>query len=127
MGWQDYRSQHEPILYGWKKGDRQFYGDRKQTTIWDYRRDAQQTYVHPTQKPTEIMMRGIKNSSQEGGRVLDPFLGSGTTLIAAEKTGRICYGMEIEPKYCDVIIKRYADYVGVDEASIRKTREKANG
>jgi site-specific DNA-methyltransferase (adenine-specific) len=66
----------------------------------------------------------IEAVCDDGGSVCDPFLGSGTTLIAAEKTGRICYGMEIDPKYCDVIIKRYADYADTSEDSIRATREK---
>ena len=76
-------------------------------------------------KPVELIERAISNSSVGGDLILDPFLGSGTTLIAAEKTGRICYGMEIDAKYCDVIIKRYADYVGTPEDAIRATREAA--
>ena len=76
-------------------------------------------------KPVELIERAVSNSSIDGNLILDPFLGSGTTLIAAEKMGRICYGMEIDPKYCDVIIKRYADYIGIPEKKIRATREKA--
>jgi DNA modification methylase len=82
--------------------------------------------IHPTQKPVGLFSKILIDFSKEGTILADPFLGSGTTLIAAEKTGRICYGMEIDPKYCDVIIKRYADYVGVTEDSIRATREEAH-
>ena len=76
-------------------------------------------------KPVALAECAMFNSSADGSIVFDGFLGSGTTLIAAEKTGRVCYGMEIDPKYCDVIIKRYADYTGTDEKIIRNTREKA--
>jgi DNA modification methylase len=81
---------------------------------------------HPTQKPVALMKWCIE-LMPKAGLILDLYIGSGTTLIAAEKTGRICYGMEIDPKYCDVIIKRYADYVGISEESIRVTRENPNG
>ncbi len=81
---------------------------------------------HPAMFPTELPDRFITAYSMKGALSFDPFLGSGTTLIAAEKTGRVCYGMEIDPKYCDVIIKRYADYVGVPEENIRATRENPN-
>lgn len=114
MGWQDYRAQHEPILYGWKegKGSHFYCGDRAKTTIWDFKRDSHTDYVHPTQKPVELPSEAINNSSKSDDIVLDLFLGSGSTLIAAEKTGRKCYGMELDPKYCDVIIKRWQDFTG---------------
>lgn len=83
--------------------------------------------AHPAAYPADIPAGAIIHLAAEGEIILDPFIGAGSTLIAAEKTGRICYGMEIDPKYCDVIIKRYADYVGADEAGIRKTRENPNG
>jgi len=79
--------------------------------------------IHPTQKPLSLIAEIINDTSEAEEKILDPFLGSGTTLIAAEKLNRVCYGMEIDPKYCDVIIKRYADYVGVEEKAIRKTVE----
>jgi DNA modification methylase len=115
MGWQDYRAQHEPILYGWKEGGsgKHFYcGDRSKTTVWQIGRDAQASYVHPTQKPVALPEEAIKNSSKGEDVVLDLFGGSGSTLIACEKTGRINRSMELDPKYCDVIIKRWQDFTG---------------
>jgi len=115
MGWQDYRAQHEPILYGWKhggKGSHFFCGDRSKTTVWKIGRDAQATYKHPTQKPVALPEEAINNSSKGQDVVLDLFGGSGSTLIACEKTGRINRSMELDPKYCDVIIKRWQDFTG---------------
>lgn len=114
MGWQDYRAQHEPILYGWKegKGKHYFCGDRTKTTVWEVGRDAQMNYVHPTQKPVALPQEAIENSSQAGQIILDMFGGSGSTLIACEKTGRAARLMELDPKYCDVIIRRYQDFTG---------------
>ncbi len=115
MGWQDYRAQHEPILYGWKQGGsgKHFYcGDRSKTTVWQIGRDAQASYVHPTQKPVALPEEAIKNSSKGEDVVLDLFGGSGSTLIACEKTNRQARLMELDPKYCDVIIKRWQDYTG---------------
>jgi DNA modification methylase len=108
MGWQDYRSQHEPILYGWKegKGKHSFYGDRAQTTVWECSRDAQLNYKHPTQKPVVLPSKAINNSSKEEDIISDLFLGSGTTMVAAHQLNRKCYGMEIDPKYCQVIVDR---------------------
>jgi len=115
MGWQDYRAQHEPILYGWKEGGsgKHFYcGDRSKTTVWKIGRDAQASYVHPTQKPVALPEEAIKNSSKGEDVVLDLFGGSGSTLIACEKTGRVNRSMELDPKYCDVIVKRWQDFTG---------------
>lgn len=115
MGWQDYRAQHEPILYGWKeagKGKHFYCGDRAKTTVWQIGRDAQTSYVHPTQKPVALPEEAIKNSSKGEDIVLDLFGGSGSTLIACEKTGRINRSMEIDPKYCDVIVKRWQEFTG---------------
>jgi site-specific DNA-methyltransferase (adenine-specific) len=114
MGWQDYRAQHEPILYGWKEGSgKHFYsGDRTKTTIWKIGRDAQASYVHPTQKPVALPEEAINNSSKGMDIVLDLFGGSGSTLIACEKVGRKARLMELDPKYCDVIIKRWEDFTG---------------
>ena len=115
MGWQDYRAQHEPILYGWKEGGsgKHFYcGDRAKTTVWQIGRDAQASYVHPTQKPVALPEEAIKNSSKGEDVVLDLFGGSGSTLVACEKTGRINRSMELDPKYCDVIVKRWQDFTG---------------
>ena len=114
MGWQDYRSQHEPILYGWKEGQgkHSFYGDRKNTSIWNMKRDSVSGYKHPTQKPVALSQKAILNNSKEDDIVFDSFLGSGSTLIACEKTNRKCYGIELDPKYCDVIIKRWENFTG---------------
>jgi DNA modification methylase len=114
MGWQDYRAQHEPILYGWKEGSGKhfFCGDRTKTTIWKIGRDAQASYVHPTQKPVALPQEAINNSSKGMDVVLDLFGGSGSTLIACEKIGRKSRLMELDPKYCDVIVKRWEDFTG---------------
>lgn len=111
----DYHSQHEPILYGWLEGSaHSYYGDRKQTTVWSCAR-PRTSELHPTMKPIELVERAVINSSKSEDIVLDLFLGSGSTLIAAQKTGRICYGMELDPKYIDVIVQRYVDYTGQTE------------
>jgi len=115
MGWQDYRAQHEPILYGWKEGSGKhfFCGDRSKTTVWNIGRDAQISYVHPTQKPVALPSEAILNSSKGEDIVVDLFCGSGSTLIACEKTSRNARMMELDPKYCDVIIKRWQDFTGM--------------
>jgi DNA modification methylase len=114
MGWQDYRAQHEPILYGWKEGKGSHFnaGDRTKTSIWKIGRDAQSSYVHPTQKPVCLPEEAIMNSSKGSDCVVDLFGGSGSTLIACEKSGRVNRTMELDPKYCDVIVKRWEDFTG---------------
>ena len=114
MGWQDYRAQHEPILYGWKEGKGSHFnaGDRTKTSIWKIGRDAQSSYVHPTQKPVCLPEEAIMNSSKGSDCVVDLFGGSGSTLIACEKTGRINRSMELDPKYCDVIVQRWQEFTG---------------
>ena len=121
MGWQDYRCQHEPILYGWKagRGKHQFYGDRTKTTVWNVRRDAQAGYVHPTQKPVALVEESLFNSSKGSDVVLDLFGGSGSTLIACQKNGRKARLMELDPKYCDVIVKRWEQYTS-EQATLRQ-------
>lgn len=110
----DYQSQHEPCLYGWMdNGTHSFYGDRKQTSIW--KSDKERVAGHTTPKPIEIVTKAVANSSKGDDIVLDLFLGSGSTVIASQKTGRICYGMELDPKYIDVIVQRYVDYTGNDK------------
>lgn len=107
MGRQDYQWQHEPILYGWKEGTAHaWYGGRKQTTIIEHDRPLRSA-EHPTMKPVGLCAYLIRNSSREGDVVLDSFGGSGSTLIACEHTGRTCYTMELDPRYCDVIIGRW--------------------
>ena len=107
LGRSPYQWMHEPCLYGWKKeGKHQWYSDRKQTTIWEYDR-PKANKDHPTMKPVALMAYPIKNSTMTNGIVLDPFLGSGSTLIACEETDRVAVGIEIEEKFVDVIVKRY--------------------
>ena len=107
IGRQDYQWQHEPILYGWKPGaGHYFVDDRTQSTIWDYDKPKKND-LHPTMKPLELVGRAINNSSLVGQLVLDLFGGSGSTLIASYKAKRICYSMELDEKYADVIVKRY--------------------
>ncbi len=107
----DYKWKHEPIIYGWKKGSHNFYGDNSQDTVWLYDRPSK-SKLHPTTKPIELINKAIKNSSKKNEIVLDIFLGSGSTLIACEKTNRICYGMELDTKYCDIIIERWEQFTG---------------
>ena len=112
MGRQDYHWQHEPCLYGWKEGSsHSWYSDRKQTTIIKYDRPTK-SKLHPTMKPVGLMEYLVKNSSKQEDIILDSFLGSGSTLIACEKQSRICYGVELDPKYCDVIVKRWENFTG---------------
>lgn len=112
MGRQDYQWKHEPCLYGWKDGaSHNWYSDRCQTTVMEFAK-PNKNGEHPTMKPVELIAYQIKNSSKENDIVLDLFGGSGTTLIACEQTKRRCYTMELDPKYCDVIIKRWETLTG---------------
>ena len=141
MGWGDYRWKHEPFFYaGKKETSLVFYGDRTHSTIidfhksekdliawakqqkrletmglatvWTMKRDKVNTYEHPTQKPVELITYAIVNSSKAGDVVLDPFCGSGSTLIACEKTDRTCFGVELDPTFADVIVQRWFDFTG---------------
>lgn len=108
MGRQDYQWKHEPILYGWKEGaSHYFVKDRNLTTVWDIDKPSASA-EHPTMKPIKLVQTALLNSSMREAYVLDTFGGSGSTLIACEEIDRICYTMELDPKYCDVIRKRYA-------------------
>ena len=143
LGMNDYRTKHEPFFYCGLRQKKDFYGDRTGTTVWNIpentkkalewfrstlkhleggdtsiwsaSRDSTINYVHPTQKPVEIAMKAIIKSSQRGEIVLDPFIGSGTTLIAAQKSNRECYGMDLDPRYIDVTVERYLEYMGEEE------------
>lgn len=109
LGRSPYQWMHEPCLFGWKKeGKHQWYSDRKQTTIWEYDR-PKANKDHPTMKPVGLMAYPIRNSTMTNGIVLDPFLGSGSTLVACEETDRVCMGIELETKFVDVIVKRYIE------------------
>ena len=118
MGRQDYHWKHEPCLYGWKAGAAHYWGtDRKQTTILDFDRPTR-SKLHPTTKPIELMEYQIKNNTKRSESVLDLFAGSGSTLIAAEKLKRKCYGMELDENYCDVIINRWEQFTGLKAKKI---------
>jgi DNA modification methylase len=107
----DYQSQHEPCLYGWMKdGSHSFYGDRKQISVWKF--DKERVEGHTTPKPVALIERALQNSSKGGDVVSDLFGGSGSTMIACEKLGRQARMMELDPKYCDVIVKRWEDFTG---------------
>jgi len=112
MGRSDYQRQYEPILYGWPEGGTHHWcGDRDQSDVWQIKKPHKND-LHPTMKPVELVERAIRNSSKPGDVVLDPFGGSGTTLIAAEKSGRTARLMELDPKYVDTIIRRWQDWTG---------------
>lgn len=112
LGRQDYQWKHEPCLYGWKDGaSHRWFSDRKQTTVLEFDKPARNA-EHPTMKPVPLMAYEIRNSSRVGDTVLDSFGGSGSTLMACEQTGRKCVTMELDPHYCDVILKRWEDYTG---------------
>lgn len=108
-----YHSQYEMVCYLWKGsggGPDYWYGDRKQSDVWEISRDKDR--VHPTQKPVALCAIPIRNSTQEGEVILEPFAGSGTTLIAAEQLGRRCYALELDPGFCDVIVDRWEKFTG---------------
>ena len=111
LGRQDYKWIHEPCLYGWRDGGaHDWYSDCKQTTVMEFAKPKKND-LHPTMKPVEMLVYLIGNSSKRGGIVLDTFCGSGSTLIACERSGRVCRCVELDPKYCDVIRKRWAEFV----------------
>lgn len=112
MGRQDYQWKHEPILYGWKEGKAHYFIDsRSQNTVLEFDKPTRNA-EHPTMKPIDLLCYLIKNSSKENNLIVDLFGGSGSSLIAAEQTNRICYTMELDPRYCDVIIKRWETLTG---------------
>ena len=130
MGRQDYHWRHEPCLYGWKDGAGHLWAaDRKQTTILEFDKPSRNG-EHPTMKPVALFEYQLLNNTKGGDMVLDSFGGSGTTLIAAEKNGRIARIMELDPKYCDVIVQRWQDFTGqiaILEADGRTFDEVKNG
>lgn len=112
LGRQDYHWKHEPILYGWKRGaGHRWFSDRSQSTVWNFDRPSRND-VHPTMKPVQMLEYAIGNSSEAGELVLDPFGGSGSTLIACENLGRKARLCELDPRYCDVIVRRWEQYTG---------------
>lgn len=124
----DYHWQHEPCWYAVRKGqDHNWQGSRKEATIWEIsnlnafggkKEDGEERTAHSTQKPMECMARPIRNNTEKGQGVYDPFLGSGTTLIACEQNGRICYGIELSPAYCDIIVKRWIKWMQKNNRAI---------
>ena len=112
LGRSDYQRMYEPILYGWREGTQHFWcGDRNQGDVWQIKRPMA-NLEHPTMKPVELVERALRNSSKSRDTILDPFAGSGTTVIACEKTGRQARVMEIDPRYADVVIRRWQEYSG---------------
>ena len=123
LGRSPYQWIHEPCLFGWKKGGKhQWYADRKQTTVWEYDK-PRSSKDHPTMKPVTLMSYPIKNSTMTNGIVLDPFLGSGSTLIACMETDRVCRGIELDPKFVDVIVKRAIENAGGDYSDVFVIRD----
>jgi DNA modification methylase len=116
-----YHHQHEPLWYAVRKtGTGNWQGDRTQTTVWQIDRNHQNETGHSTQKPVECMRRPIENNSSPGQAVYEPFSGSGTTIIAAEMTGRACHAIELDPNYCDVAVRRWQDFTG-STATLERT------
>jgi len=130
LGRADYHYKHEPVLYGWKEGaGHPWFGDRNKFSIWNVNKPMS-SKLHPTMKPVELCEIPIMNSSKGSDIVLDLFGGSGTTIIACEKTGRISYIMELDPKYCDVIVKRWQEFTGKEatlETNGKTFAEVSNG
>ena len=121
LGRSPYQWQHEPILFGWKKkGKHKWYTGRKESTIWEFDK-PKKNGDHPTMKPIPLLAYPIANSSMSNSVVLDPFGGSGSTLIACEQTNRICYTIELDEKFCDVIVNRYIEQVGkTDDVTVER-------
>jgi len=119
LGRADYQRAYEPIWYGWREGaKRHFAGGRDQSDIWRIERPSDSP-LHPTMKPLPLIERAIENSSQAGDVVLDLFLGSGSTLIACERTGRVSYGMELDPHYCSMVLARWEAFSGGKAENVR--------
>jgi DNA modification methylase len=124
FGFVRYKFQHEPIFYVHVKGESDlWYGDKCQTTVWQEKKPAANR-LHPTMKPVEIVQRALVNSSKKGDLILDLFMGSGTTLIAAHTLQRRCYGMELDPVYADVVVLRWQEFTG--KKAVRITSEVAH-
>ena len=111
LGRTDYNYKHEPILFGWIDKHTFYSNGEHQFSTWEINKPFKSD-LHPTMKPVSLIINALQNSSLREDICLDPFLGSGSTLIACEKTNRTCYGMEIDPHYCDVIVTRYCKYTG---------------
>ncbi|MBR3017638.1 MAG: site-specific DNA-methyltransferase [Clostridia bacterium] len=125
LGRSDYQWQHEPVLYGFlQNGKHPWYSDRKQTTVWNFAK-LKRNANHPTSKPLDLLAYPIGNSSQENSIVIDTFGGSGSTMMASEQAGRICYMMELDPKYASVILRRYVeDFGNADQVYVERGSKK---
>lgn len=122
LGWSDYHKQYEPIMYGWRKGNDHYWcGARDQSDLWHVNRPQVNT-VHPTMKPVALVEKAILNSSKTQDIILDPFGGSGTTMIAAENTGRYARLIELDPKYVDVIVERWQEATGKRPSTLIRGR-----
>jgi len=120
LGRADYQRQYEPLWFGWREGaSHHWCGDRDQGDVWTIPRPAE-SQLHPTMKPLPLVERAIENSSRPGDLVLDLFLGSGSTVIAAERTGRVCYGMELDAHYCRIVIARWEAFTGLKAEKLSK-------
>jgi site-specific DNA-methyltransferase (adenine-specific) len=122
LGRQDYQWRHEPCLYGWKEGTHNWFSDRKQTTVLEFDR-PKKSELHPTMKPVPLFDYQIRNSTRNGDAVLDLFGGSGTTLICCEQNGRDAFVMELDPKYVDVIVKRWETLTGQKAVLLNRSTE----
>ncbi len=123
LGRADYQRQYEPIWYGWREGvKRQWHGERDQSDVWQIGRPFD-SELHPTMKPLELIERAIENSSRGADLVLDLFLGSGSTLIACERTGRVCYGVEIDPLYAAIAVARWEAFTGLEARNIGRSAD----
>ena len=118
LGRCDYNYKHEPILFGWADSHRYYGKGQFQSSVWEVAKPMQNK-LHPTMKPVELIENALLNSSAEGDIVMDLFGGSGSTLIACEKTGRVCRMMELSPRYVDVIVRRWQEFTG-QEATLEE-------
>ena len=131
LGWGDYRHKHEmiiktkksekkaqPILYGWKEGKHYFLETRFEADVWEIKRRAGNTMIHPTQKPLELVGRAIRNSSKRGEVILDTFLGGASSLISAHREGRRCFGMELDLRYVEVALARFYALTGIQAVKV---------
>jgi len=118
IGYSDFNQQTEFCLYGWREnnGAHRWYGPTNESTLWQVSRDCTRDYRHPTQKPLALPDRALRCSSRRDDVVVDLFGGSGSTLIAAERLGRNCFSIELDPRYCDAIVRRYLAFVGPERS-----------
>jgi len=117
LSFSDYNFSSEFLIYGWTKGNHKWYGLANESNVWESNRDSISTLIHQNQKPIQLCQRALKNSSLKGDLVFDAFLGSCSSILGAETLGRRCYGIEIEPRFIDAAIKKYAAFKGKENLS----------